>query len=174
MLTTGWNSLLVSFVSSLFKEGFKKLNNETTDPKMFAMYRSLQILESQINICCKDFFLSGLLIIVSAVFVLSLFVCIKLNQAIPLPGFLFFPLALFDVCIIILVEYTTAALIWKRSSELLILWKKQSKHKTMFKATLKSLSPFKIKFGMNFVDSLTPLVILDFCINQTASMLLIM
>jgi len=38
---------------------------------------------------------------------------------------------------------------------------------------LKALKPLRIQMGMNFIDQFTPLVILDFCINQTASLLMI-
>lgn len=38
---------------------------------------------------------------------------------------------------------------------------------------LKSLGPLKIQFGNNFVEALTPLVVQEFCVQQTISLLLL-
>jgi hypothetical protein len=44
---------------------------------------------------------------------------------------------------------------------------------TFYKKVLKSVSKNKIRFGGNFVDDLTPLVFLDFCVSQTVSLMLL-
>lgn len=155
-------------------------NYENSQASGMKDYRSLQILENRFNACFKNLFLPGILGSVSALFIFSLFVSIKFAQLVPLPGFLFFPLALFDCGVIILVEFSTAGFLHERSASLVEIYKTQSmvghgnnKVKKVTKMTAQSLAPLKIRMGMNYVDKFTPLVILNFCVSESVSLIMI-
>lgn len=116
-------------------------------------------------------FLPGILTCVSALFVFSFFVSTKLVHVIALPGFAFFPLALVDCAVIILFELTIAGFVHAKSNQLLNSWEKVGR-KSGIRMSIKSLTPLKVRMGSNYVDKFTALVVLDFCVSQTASLLM--
>ncbi|XP_035704132.1 uncharacterized protein LOC118434510 isoform X1 [Folsomia candida] len=135
-------------------------------------YRSVQILEAQINdysrIRVMPAFMSG----VPFVEVLSLFVIIKLHDQVPLPGFLLFPEGFITAASALIVYETVAAILNTKSFQIIGTWKQQFCRGKVKRREVRSLRPLMVKFGSNYIDKGTPLVTQDFCINQTVSMLL--
>jgi len=151
------------------------------------MFRTLQILEKQINVCFRHsyfpLFLSGM----TALLVFCMHSCVKLPGKIPMPGFSYFPLVVVNGVVSLLVMNTKAANVYEHSLELIKALKSpppahvvgnssaqlciRRKHWTIKMA--ESLRPLKVHFGMNFVDKVTPLLMINFSVNQVVSLLLI-
>jgi hypothetical protein len=69
----------------------------------------------------------------------------------------------------IVVGYITAANVHTDSREVIYSWKVNSRGLRLVRKFTKACAPLKIKLGTNFIDILTPLVIMDLVINQTLS-----
>lgn len=63
-------------------------------------------------------------------------------------------------------------MVYGKSCKYLMGMKGKVKGKAEMKL-LKSYAPLKVRFGGNFMDQLTPLVIQEFCSVQTANLLLL-
>jgi hypothetical protein len=141
---------------------------------LIGQYRQLQILEVLSNQCVMHRALpvTALGGIISQF--LTSIVCIRLHDKIQMPDFLLFPALYFDCCILILLLFTVASLTFVKSKRILSNWKMSYQMKRKyFRKSLYMLTPLKIKFGGNFVDQSTPLVIQNFCLTSTASLLLL-
>lgn len=105
------------------------------------------------------------------------FVNVKLHDQISLPGFRIFPLMLIDAVGNNVIFFTLASKVNVGSNFILKMHARQTIQFTRKSATLareiRSCSVLKIKFGSNFIDRLTPLIIQNFCITQTLTLLLI-
>jgi hypothetical protein len=73
----------------------------------------------------------------------------------------------------IVVGCTAAANVHTHSREVIHSWKVNARGSKVVRKLTKTCNPLKIKLGTNFIDILTPLVIMDITINQTVSLLLI-
>lgn len=143
-------------------------------------YRCIQLLEKILNDALHDKLAPAIIGIGPLIQVFTQFVCVKLYSKIPLPGFLVFPIILINSLISNLVIQTLAAKVNSISAELLLLLKSElscfptkSKTRKQNWKELTACKPTRIQFGQNFVDMGTPLVIENFCINQTVSILLL-
>ncbi|XP_035708005.1 uncharacterized protein LOC118435717 [Folsomia candida] len=141
------------------------------------LYKSIQILEKYFNAFLLPRVIPVLITGVPILQIISLYVCLNHNQDIDMPGFLVFPLLLMEAAGTIIFVFTLASKI-NNSSETMVKFlkdgiRKGSGNKAHLKKEIKSLSLLKIKFGSNFIDRGTPLVIETFCINQTVSLTLI-
>lgn len=94
-----------------------------------------------------------------------------------MPGLLVFPLMMLDCAVVNGFVFTLASRVNTTSTEML---KMQERHSIQFGGRrsvlareIRSCGVLKIKFGSNYVDKGTPLVIQDFCVNQTLNLLLI-
>lgn len=141
---------------------------------VFDYYAQIQLLVKQMNVTFQDFFIPIGLAFFSNALIFVLYVCIKLHDAIPMPGFLFFPLILTDALLVIGVDFASAGFVHSKSNVVIAKWKMLCgfKRRTQLKTKAHSFPPLKIRFGMNFIDEMTSLTILDFCLNQTVSLLL--
>lgn len=93
-----------------------------------------------------------------------------------MPGFLVFPMILFDAVIVNMLTITLASNVHKESVKLLRVMAKNAIGQGQYAVTkrqLRACTLLKIKFGSNFIDRGTPLVIQTFCLNQTVSLGLI-
>lgn len=141
------------------------------------LYRCIQILEKSMNPYTSDKILPAMLICCPSIQIIGQFVSINLHGSIPMPGFLVFPLMMVDTTIFNVLIVTFASLIFSSSQKTLqSLGKKlmeRVNERGLTRRQLRSCSMLKIKFGSNFIDPGTPLVIQTFCINQTMSLSLI-
>lgn len=108
-----------------------------------------------------------------------LFVCIKLHGETPYPGFVLFPILVVDTVIHNMFVFTVASWVHNESHEVLHRLAKQSvvlgrKEKGVDKRMIKASTVFRVKVGSsNYVDKGTPLVMQDFCMNQTVNLILL-
>ncbi|OXA61399.1 Light-independent protochlorophyllide reductase subunit B [Folsomia candida] len=141
------------------------------------LYRSMQILEKIFNDFVRERVLPAILFCTPAVQVVGMYVGINLQSEIAMPGFLVFPLIGVDAAVCNILVVTMASWIYKRSQKLILLLKKRAaripSQKALIKRQIRSCSEMRVKFGSNFIDRGTPLVIQNFCINQTMTLTLI-
>jgi len=151
-----------------------KGSSEANFLEVFRLYRCLQLLETLTNVTFRNIYIPGEIFGASAAVITALYICIKLSDKIPMPGFGFFPSALMDGCMILFIELASSGFVFSKSEGLLDDFKRMGnfKKKTGVNAMMKGLPPLKIRFGMNYMDQFTTLTLADFCINQTASLLL--
>lgn len=136
------------------------------------MYRSVQILEAQLNDYSRIRVLPAFMSGGPFVEVLSLFVLIKLHDQIPLPGVVLFLEGFITAASALIVYETVAAIVNTKSVRIIGAWKGQFCRSKIKRREVTSLKPLMIKFGSSFIDKGTPLITQNFCITQTVSMLL--
>ena len=138
----------------------------------FKLYRKLQIVEILHNVCSRRRILPTLLVVGPFLEVFCIYVCIKLHDDIDMPEFAMFPLLLLDIFIVLVLFPNLASKVWRDSKKFMMRWKWGYKGKLM-RRKMKTVKPLKIWCGNNFVDEGTPLVIQDFCLRTTVSLLLL-
>lgn len=161
----------------LYVEMAQTFSLNITKQGMLQKYRKLQVWERIVNNTIRlrlmgepMLFLSALHVVLTTSivlfheemgsFMLGLFLLI-LTEMVP-----------FQFCVL-----TGAAEIYKLS----LKWKREWKggraqfweKGTLFRREVKSIRALKIEFADNFVDSLTPLIVQNFCWNQSISMILL-
>lgn len=104
-------------------------------------------------------------------------VCINLHDQIGFPEFLIFPLFLVNAAIVNIFVFSLAAGIHNQSASLLQSMKRRSSETAGKKGGIQrreicNCTVLKIKFGSNFIDRATPLILQNFCLNQTMSLTL--
>ncbi len=139
------------------------------------MYQQLRLLEMLNSLACSRRIFPGMMIGFPMIQFSSFYVCIKLHGNIDLPTFAMFPIMYFDGFFLCVVVFTVASRVYKWSDDLLQGWRLNpaSVKKSELRKVLRSFPPLKIRMGGNFVETCTPLIIQDFCVRTTASMLLL-
>lgn len=131
----------------------------------------VQIFEKCLNSCIRGrIFLVGALTI-PAFQIIICNVAVKLFQSDKIIGLIFL-LGYFLILLFTVVMFSVAAKVNTLSRN----WLSRSKWNTCKKWDRKvhrSLTPLRLEFGNNFVDTLTPLVVQQFCVTETASFLLL-
>jgi len=110
------------------------------------------------------------------VIIVCLYVCVRLHQVIPMPGFAFFPLLSMDGFSVIYIIKIAAGVFVQSTNFVTTVRKSKQDYgrKTMYKKQVRSLDLIKIYFSKtNFVDKKTPLVFLDFAFAHTVSLMLL-
>ncbi|OXA43101.1 hypothetical protein Fcan01_22054 [Folsomia candida] len=140
------------------------------------LYKCLQVLEKSFNDFLMYRMMPALLACAPGVQVIVQYVCINHHNDIQMPGFLVFPLIGWNAGINNFLVYTLASGINIASETALQGMKNKVvglRGQKLIRRQLRACSLLKVKFGSNFIDRGTPLVIQDFCINQTVSLTLI-
>lgn len=140
------------------------------------MYKYLQILEKQTNDCVGVVIFPVFAIGFVAIQFFALYVCIKMHESMSVVSLGFFFLCYVDASALQYTILTTGSRIFVLSSEMLLSLRDISarNHTSReMRKTLKAFLPLQIKFGVNFVDNATPLVVQDMCIRQLTSSLLV-
>lgn len=137
-------------------------------------YRKLQVLEKIMNSMIRKriFAVNGY--VFPFVQMMLCFIAIKLFQ-VPDVNILrggMFLLSYFGVLAFTLVTFSVAGNVIRISSRWILGYKGRCKS-SVGKRLYWSLVPLRVQFGNNFVEPLTPLVVQEFCIRQTASLLLL-
>lgn len=128
-----------------------------------------------LNICFRHLTLPTILYAGSVELIISTFVCAKLHgQFTQYPGLAMFPLVAVNTFVTIFVITSIAARVNTGSNDLIRKLGNGSKNRrtSWARKMAKSIAPLKVRFMSNFVDQLTPLVILAFCIQQAAGLLM--
>jgi hypothetical protein len=108
----------------------------------------------------------------SSLFVVSVYSSIKFVNDIPLSAMILLALVYINCTSYIVDGCTAAANVHTYSLELIRSWKVSARRSRIVRRQLMACAPLKIKVGTNYIDKLTPLVIMDFTISQTVSVLL--
>lgn len=156
------------------------ISNIETKNECLQLYRDIQVLEKSLNAFLMNRIVPIILLCVPGLEVVGMYVCIQYHEVIPMPGFLVFPIIYFDATLFTVMVFTLASWVYNKSSRVLIKLgsglnniPSSSSQRKLMKRELRCCSVMQIKFGSNFVDAGTPLVIQNFCLNQTLSLLLI-
>lgn len=141
------------------------------------LYHKISVLEKSINAVLMERILPCFILCVPVVEIVSIFVCISFHDDIAMPGFVMFPILGLDAILATTICLTLASKVHNvskmlarrlRSAEIMV----RNRDMTMSRE-IKALSPLKIKFGSNFVDRRTPLVIQNFCVTKTMTLSII-
>ncbi|XP_035711899.1 uncharacterized protein LOC118437166 isoform X2 [Folsomia candida] len=183
MYSTGIVACFVFSVGIVFILNFLRVLESyiTTDladhTDCIRLYRVVQILEKSLNAYLSERILPAIMIGDPTVEIFGLFVCISLSKETPMPGFLIFPLMTTVTGINNVVIVALASKFHSASERLLVCWERASLsnkwNNKLRRRDLRACNVLKIKFGSNFVEKGTPLVLQDFCINQTISLILL-
>ena len=144
-------------------------------------YRTLKILENLLNDVVRRRLLPCFIWLAPIIETYSGFVSIALKDMIPWPEYGIFPFAYVDSTLSVIICTTAASFIHVTSSDLLqCVIKPRIFNGRNIKSGIKlrmrelrSCQPLKAKFGLNFADATTPLVVQDFCACQLASLIML-
>lgn len=157
------------------KDGNKK-SGSSTILSSFRVYHHIQLLAKLYNFCLQSVFIPTQMTAACLVIIIGLYTCIKLHSEIPMPGLAFFPLLALDELSMILISQS-AADVYTRSHIFVRdapKWGKTLGRGEFITKIMKATKVIKIRFGStNYIDKMTPLVYLNFCLTQTVSLVLL-
>jgi hypothetical protein len=161
-------------LGEIFIKFFRRLHFHE-GKKLFEIYKKLQILEMLINNSIRDVMLPALMFGMPSIQFFASYVCIKMHGTMALPNLAFFIIIYLDTVVLTNTVITPAASIFTGSGKLLEKWITSSKamKRKYLRKFRGACRPLRVKFGSNFVDKKTPLVMQDMCMRQTMSSLLI-
>ncbi|OXA54691.1 hypothetical protein Fcan01_11580 [Folsomia candida] len=137
-------------------------------------YKELKVYEKLLNYCTKSriFLITALL--VPGLQILLCYTSLKLFHSEDISNFeaSLFLWAYFLVLVFTMLLFSAAAQINNLSVNWIAKFKGSS-DKRLERRMHKSLMSLRLEFGNNFVETLTPLVVQEFCVRQTASCLLV-
>ncbi|CAL8098701.1 unnamed protein product [Orchesella dallaii] len=176
------SACLVGYVKH-FKEQLKI--SAVTSPKVILKYRQLQILTKYYNWIQQDAIIALMLTLVICLTVVSSYVIIKMGSHVSPTHFLFFWCALVDALAAIIVIYGEFASLHTQSRLVLTMFRSQviptltaakfsSFKQKLIRKYVATFYPLNVQLGsVNFVDKMTPIVLLQFCVEQLANLLLL-
>ncbi len=138
-------------------------------------YKLIGIVEMLNNSCVRGQLFPAFALLFPSIQLSSGYVCIKLHDTLSLPAFAYFALIYIDCIILITAIFTAPSHVYISSKNLILKWKSdwRTSRKSGLRRETRTLNPIKVRFGSNFVDNSTPLVIQDMCTRTTVSTLLI-
>lgn len=142
---------------------------------VFSLYRQIQLLNSLNNQLFQDAFFPTAMSAAAAVLTVSLFVCIKLHEKIPMPGFAFFPQIGVN-CTLVFLIFKVCAAVLNQSKKFLGVMGNSSivTSSKLFKRVVSSLNETKVKFGSNnFFENQTPFNCIDICLSNTVNLIIL-
>ncbi|OXA61760.1 hypothetical protein Fcan01_00411 [Folsomia candida] len=174
-LFTGIVSILSYF--SILNRKIEAIETEANLNTSIQFYQRIQILEKSYNSFLRDRILPSMILCVPGIQIITQYVTLNHHSDIAMPGFLVFPLIAVNTGMTNVLAFTLAAFVNSASEKVMeTLGKKASLlpgKKSLIKRRIRGCSVLKVKFGSNFIDRGTPLVMQTFCINQTVSLTLI-
>lgn len=144
--------------------------------RCIAFYRQIQILERILNKLLNFLIIPAVISFTPMAEIVTMYVSFTLYKEIPMPGFVLFPLLMVDVTVINVLTFMLAGWVNSTSKQVLGEYARDPQpfgRRHELTRTIKSCSHLSIKFGSNFVDEGTSLVIQNFCLNQASSLILI-
>lgn len=154
---------------------FIKTTESLVDSKVRG-YRHLQITERIQNSICRARILPVTLVAIPIMQILGGFALLMLYDTANVSQISLFVACYLDSTAFCLILLTAASYINTQSKGWIAQVKSEisgKKKNNYFKRVHKSFRPLRIEFGNNFVERLTPLVMQEFCISQTASLILL-
>lgn len=137
-------------------------------------YRKLQVLEKIVNSVLRDRIFAVMGYFTPFIQLILCFVAIKLFHTPEVDIFrrVVFIWSYIGLLCLTLIVFSVAGNVIRISSKWILVCKGRSRS-ALTRRMCRSLSILKIQFGNNFVEPLTPLVLQEFCIQQTASLLIL-
>lgn len=138
----------------------------------FTRYSNLKVFEKIVNSCVKDRIFLTLALVGPLLQVLVGFSIIKIGHF-PNPVIIIGLLIIYVAILTMTMSYFSVAAHLNRIS---IGWMNRQKEICVRKEDRKRLratTSIRVEFGNNFVEALTPLVVQEFCIHNTVSLLLL-
>lgn len=140
-------------------------------------YRQVHILEKMLNDFLMTKISPAVVIFIPAVQIVSQFVSVMMHDKIAMPGFLIFPLFLVDGFVANVLVFTLASWVNSTPHDMLVKYGRRldniSVGGSYLRKEVKALNSMKIKFWSNYIDRGTPLMIQNFCLAQTMSLIMI-
>ncbi|XP_035702047.1 uncharacterized protein LOC118433837 [Folsomia candida] len=155
----------------------KTIQTEANMNSCIKFYQRIQILQTLMNSFLRDRLLPVMMLFVPGIQVIAQYVTIDHHSDITMPGFLIFPLIGLNCGANNVLAFTLASFVNSGSEKVMATLRKKSSQlrgkKALMKRQLRGCTALQVKFGSNYIDRGTPLVVQTFCINQTASLTLI-
>lgn len=157
---------------------FKYTDNLSTAVNLF---KQLGVLIGQINVCFRQIVLPAILMYTICVNILGAYVTLTLNgELFANVGNWLLPFLTLETYFVIMGLGTTAGFINKTSIEIvtklrvgmLAVVEQNGEDTRYMRRMISACRPMKIRFGSNYVDILTPLVMTCFCTRTLVRLLL--
>ncbi|OXA64115.1 hypothetical protein Fcan01_00282 [Folsomia candida] len=153
---------------------FSILNNHRNQGRLEHVY---SILSADSNLGKILQILPSIMLCIPGIQIITLYVTLNHHSDIAMPGFLVFPLIAVNCGMNNVLAFTLASFVNSASEKVMESLAKKasglSGKKSLIKRQIRGCSVLKVKFGSNFIDRGTPLVVQTFCINETVSLTLI-
>lgn len=162
--------VLVSAIMLLWNECAMAHGDQST-----MKYRNLQVLEKLVNSCVRYRILPVLTGVCPIVQIFAGYIITKFHSSMKISHLVFIMIMDYFCTLYSVMVLTAAGSIYAKSSGWIEKAKNacsKDKEKKIRRREIRSMMPIRIWFGSNFVDTLTALVIEDFCIGQIISLLL--
>ncbi|OXA64379.1 hypothetical protein Fcan01_00593 [Folsomia candida] len=153
-----------------------EIENDSNKDDCIHLYRCIQILEKSFNAFLMPRIVPATMFCVPAIEILAFYVCISFHADISMPAFLIFPVMAVCAGMNNILVITLASRVNVASQKMKIAVQKRTVgrcRRALAKRQIRACNVLKIKFGSNFIDEGTPLVMQNFCINQTMSLALV-
>ncbi|CAL8146823.1 unnamed protein product [Orchesella dallaii] len=156
------------------------LQGTTCTEEDLRFYYKLRILHRHFIKIQEGFIIAALLFVANAYVILGFYMLFTFGWSLPLPKIVLCMFCGVDCLLIIIVYCGVFGGLHSESEETLLLFRKrfmpllQGKNRRLKDRLVKSFQPLKVAIGVsNYVDKLTPLVMIQFCIDQIVSLMLV-
>lgn len=143
---------------------------------MLTRMKHLKILESQFNKCFRTTFHPGMYFFCCFFNIIATFLCVSVGSRLFSEiGNWMFVIVFFNSLVVILIFGYLSGVVNQKSKMGINLLKRQRQvnlDRKIFRREIASCAPIKIRFGNNYVDRKTPLVMMTFCIKMATKLLL--
>ncbi|CAL8092342.1 unnamed protein product [Orchesella dallaii] len=147
----------------------------------YLVYRQLQILNRYYNVIQQNVLFTSTLVLVTNGFIVSTYVMLSNGSNVTVLQLFQFLNGGSNCFLVILIQIGAMAKLYGESSMVIQNLKKSVTRRDMsgrkrkwIQRYLKSLTPLRVAVGsVNFIDELTPINLLDFCVSQIVSLLLL-
>ncbi|XP_021953388.2 uncharacterized protein LOC110850231 [Folsomia candida] len=149
----------------------KKICEDNT-VKFSKRYRQVQVFEQLLNSCTRFRIFPVFAATVPGIQIITTYACVKHFDAMQLTHLLVVFFGMVDGILFNMVLFTGSAKLYSKSADYLdgVRIRARGKLETRF---ARSLTQVRLRFGNNFVDELTPLVVQHFCSIQIVNLLLL-
>lgn len=161
--------ILVAGILNLWEESTQILSSTNFDHN----FRQLQVREAILNFCVRSKLFPSLLVVAPLIQILMTFACLKYHDAMSVSQLMFLAAGAADTFLVNVIYCTGAGIVHMKSSAYLERMRGVVKGK-LGRRLLKSYLTLKVRFGSNFMDERTPLVLQHFCSIQIANLLLLL
>ncbi|OXA49634.1 hypothetical protein Fcan01_15555 [Folsomia candida] len=169
-------SICMAGYLSCLKKSAKCANNLAMSVNL---YKQPSVLVAQMNLSFRQMVLPTILMYSISANILGSYLCVKLNsQLFSNVRNILFPLLALETFLLIMGLGTTAGLTNKTSMRIVrkmkVAFLKDNMGNTGYvRGMINSCSPMRIRFGSNFIEMSTPLVITSFCVKFLVRLLLL-